>query len=111
MMRLRTSFGPTAIMLCMATMISDDLDSTGAGGTPPKGDDHVAMPGDDITIGGDSDKVKVDEGARDMTDGTTGDPPLRDEVPIGTFMGDNGLIIGERLTPPDPLLETERIAA
>ena len=124
MMRHRFIFGPATLALCSAathadstTMISGDLDSVGAGGSPPKGssDDHVTMTSDDKMIGGTGDGIlAIGEGARDIGDsgdGTTGDPLQRDEVPIGTFMSDDNPILGERLMPTDPLLETERIAA
>lgn len=99
MMRHRFIFGLATLALCAAathadstTMISGDLDSVGAGGSPPKGDsNHVAMKNDNLILGDTGDKVKVDgggilavdEGARDI-----GDTQLRDEMPVGTFMSD-----------------------
>lgn len=123
-MRHRIIFGITA--LCAAAMCSSDKimtsvdngldDSAGAGSPLPKGDNIDLMDKDDMTLGGTGDKVKVDgpfhdEGARDMTtddmilgggkvDGT-GDAPVRDQVPIGTFMvggtGDTPDVAGSRL--------------
>ncbi len=124
-MRHRIIFGPTALALCASALIHSDSmidngidDSAGAGGSPPKGDDHVMM-GDNLILGGTGDKVKVgsddilaagdpeNEGARDMILGNSdkvddiGGTPARDQIPIGTFMvdgtGDTPDVAGNRL--------------
>ena len=109
MMRHRTIsiFGLTALAataLCVNS-IDNGLDSPGAGGSPPKGDSN------DVILGGDSDKVKVDdgilavgEGVRDMTHDTTGGDigggidmtgdvgykPLHDDPVMGDDIGGGG---------------------
>lgn len=107
--------------LCAVAMSPNN--SAGAGGSPPKGDNHVTTTGDGIAMLAVSDSG--DEGARDMilgdrsecTDtgddiigdgilaasegardiGGTGDTPLRDKVPIGTFMSDKPGSAGDRI--------------